>query len=251
MKKIDMTGWIMKEHGVPESRWTVIEEDIEYSLIHATDGYRPYWKCQCECGNIKSVLGKALRNGRSLSCGCLREERIAEFNNIEIIGNRYGKLVVIKFLYKDKRNQKVYLCQCDCGNTIEVIASSLLTGNTSSCGCLKSKGEYIINTILSSNNITFTTQKTYPDLVSPNNHLLKFDYYINNNFLLEYDGTQHFAVTGGWNASEEELEKRKEYDLLKDEYAKSHNIPLKRIPYWDYDQITLENIMSDKWIINN
>jgi len=22
---IDMTGWVMKEHGVPESRWTVIE----------------------------------------------------------------------------------------------------------------------------------------------------------------------------------------------------------------------------------
>ena len=26
MKKIDMTGWIMSEHGVPDSRLTVIEE---------------------------------------------------------------------------------------------------------------------------------------------------------------------------------------------------------------------------------
>ena len=41
------------------------------------------------------------------------------------------------------------------------------------------------------------------------------------------------------------------YDKLKNEYAKFHNIPLKRIPYWDFDKITLENIMSDKWLINN
>ena len=31
-KKIDMTGWIMKEHGVPNSRLTVIAEDKEYKL---------------------------------------------------------------------------------------------------------------------------------------------------------------------------------------------------------------------------
>lgn len=29
-KKIDMTGWVMKEHGVPESRLTVIEEVEPY-----------------------------------------------------------------------------------------------------------------------------------------------------------------------------------------------------------------------------
>ena len=30
MAKIDMTGWIMKEHGFPESKITVIEEDKDY-----------------------------------------------------------------------------------------------------------------------------------------------------------------------------------------------------------------------------
>ena len=27
MKLIDMTGWIMKEHGVPDSKWTVLKRD--------------------------------------------------------------------------------------------------------------------------------------------------------------------------------------------------------------------------------
>ena len=29
-KKIDMTGWVMKEHNVPDSKLTVIEEDFDY-----------------------------------------------------------------------------------------------------------------------------------------------------------------------------------------------------------------------------
>ena len=33
-----------------------------------------YWKCRCDCGVETIVSGKALRNGTSRSCGCLREE---------------------------------------------------------------------------------------------------------------------------------------------------------------------------------
>lgn len=32
------------------------------------------WKCICDCGEIKSVLGKYLRSGHSRSCGCLMKE---------------------------------------------------------------------------------------------------------------------------------------------------------------------------------
>jgi hypothetical protein len=47
-KSIDMTGWVMKEHGVPDSLLTVIEK--AYSKNNSL-----YWKCQCECGNIKNI----------------------------------------------------------------------------------------------------------------------------------------------------------------------------------------------------
>ena len=203
MKLIDLTG---KKFGL----WTVICRDYEYQKLHGYE--KPYWKCKCDCGTIKSVSGKDLRDGKSTNCGCVRKQTLSKYNESinpinAIIGNRYGKLTVIKYLYtyhKAKHNDRIYLCQCDCGNQCEVRAISLRNGNTISCGCIKSKGEYIINKILSNNNMIFTTQKTYPDLLSPENRLLKFDYFINNEFLLEYDGEQHFTTTRGWGASKEE-----------------------------------------------
>ena len=38
----DMTGWKMSEHGINDSRWTVLEKDLERSGI-----YGNYWKCKC------------------------------------------------------------------------------------------------------------------------------------------------------------------------------------------------------------
>lgn len=45
-------------------RWTVIEPAA------VRNGYR-YWRCACECGTERDVLGTTLRNGTSKSCGCL------------------------------------------------------------------------------------------------------------------------------------------------------------------------------------
>jgi len=33
-----------------------------------------YWKCKCECGIIKYIDGRSLRNGTTKSCGCLNKE---------------------------------------------------------------------------------------------------------------------------------------------------------------------------------
>jgi hypothetical protein len=33
------------------------------------------WSCMCDCGEIKSILGKSLRSGVTQSCGCLGKER--------------------------------------------------------------------------------------------------------------------------------------------------------------------------------
>lgn len=38
-------------------------------------GIAPQWLCRCECGKEKVFLGGNLRSGKSLSCGCLRQER--------------------------------------------------------------------------------------------------------------------------------------------------------------------------------
>lgn len=65
---IDMTGWVMKEHGVPNSRLTVIELADPY--ISPNDHHkRQRWKCKCECGTEFITLGNRIRSGVTLSCG--------------------------------------------------------------------------------------------------------------------------------------------------------------------------------------
>lgn len=58
---------------------------------------------------------------------------------IDLTGKRYGKLVVIKLDHIQKfpcgKNERHYLCKCDCGNYKVVRACSLRNGNTKSCGC--------------------------------------------------------------------------------------------------------------------
>lgn len=53
---------------------------------------------------------------------------------MDIVGKRYGRLVVIGL--SENRNRYV-ICKCDCGNTCEVNQYSLVSGNTRSCGCLR------------------------------------------------------------------------------------------------------------------
>lgn len=48
--------------------------------------------------------------------------------------HRYGRLVVIDYIAKDKHG---WCCQCDCGNQVVVVGSDLRRGHTQSCGCLQ------------------------------------------------------------------------------------------------------------------
>ena len=64
----DMTGWKMWEHGVPESRLTVVQRAEDYVNL---DGRRKaQWVCECSCVKHKRfiVLGESIRNGQTKSC---------------------------------------------------------------------------------------------------------------------------------------------------------------------------------------
>jgi hypothetical protein len=45
---------------------------IEFS--HKDKWYKKYWRCQCQCGNITTVIERCLLNGETKSCGCLCKE---------------------------------------------------------------------------------------------------------------------------------------------------------------------------------
>lgn len=54
---------------------------------------------------------------------------------IDPIGEVYGKLTVISEHSKTRNGHYRYTCQCECGNTSNVLLTHLIQGNTLSCGC--------------------------------------------------------------------------------------------------------------------
>ena len=102
-----------------------------------------YWKCLCDCGNICEKSSEYLkRPTENRDCGCSKKINIkkqkAEERFNKYVGQRFGRLVVIKNTGKRTDNNKypIMLCQCDCGNLKEVPSYGLTNGHTKSCGCL-------------------------------------------------------------------------------------------------------------------
>lgn len=58
--------------GATVGRWTVIGRDP----TPGGAGIHVRWMCLCECGAKRSVMGIALRDGSSMSCGCFKVELI-------------------------------------------------------------------------------------------------------------------------------------------------------------------------------
>jgi len=54
----------------------------------------------------------------------------------DISGARFGYLTAIEPTDKRDRTDVVWLCKCECGNTVEIPATRLIRNNTLSCGCL-------------------------------------------------------------------------------------------------------------------
>lgn len=95
------------------------------------------WLCQCDCGNTKEILGSNLRKGRSKSCGCQQHANVGGPAK-NLVGQRFGRLLVIERKGKNEHGSATWLCRCDCGKEI-IIGANYLYAGTQSCGCLASE----------------------------------------------------------------------------------------------------------------
>lgn len=57
----------------------------------------------------------------------------------DLAGKRFNRLVVLRRNGNAKSGDRLWLCKCDCGNEVSVTTNKLTSGNTKSCGCLKSE----------------------------------------------------------------------------------------------------------------
>lgn len=211
-----------------------------------------YWICKCDCGRPnclkqKEIIGQHLKTGRTISCGAVGAENLNNgrgLNFKDLTNQRFGKLTVIKRVENKIINNspKVqWLCKCDCGRESIVLADNLKNGNTKSCGYCgnNSHGNIKISQILTQNNIPFEQEKRFD--TCKDKTYLPFDFYVNNSYLIEFDGIQHFKQEGTiFN-----YELTHAHDLIKTNWCKENNIPLIRIQYTHCDNLCLEDLLLE------
>lgn len=92
------------------------------------------WLCQCDCGTTVTVAGTKLRSGHTKSCGCYHREIGSRAHVLDLVGQTYGRLVVLAKT-KNVGTNSGWLCRCKCGTEIVASSCHLRTGHTISCGC--------------------------------------------------------------------------------------------------------------------
>ena len=203
------------------------------------------WLCKCDCGKQILVPTNHLNSGHTQSCGCLQKEKTKEARLVNLIGKRFGLLTVIGLNPERKSKQIEWFCKCDCGQIVSIRVNNLTSGNTQSCGCSRlSHGEIKIKQLLEEYNIPFEMEKTFSTCINPKTgKQLRFDFYVNNKYLIEYDGIQHYRTT---NNSEwgEELQEIQYRDQIKTNWCKKNKIHLIRIPYTKYDSLTIFDLLE-------
>lgn len=208
----------------------------------------PLWHCLCECGNEIDVISTSLTRGNTVSCGCRRKDL-----RHSLEGQVFGRLTVIEraenYISPSGQNLIRYKCKCECGNETIVMATSLVQGLTSSCGCLRSAGELQITQFLQKINCKFEREYRFPDC--KDERPLPFDFCIfddNNNIklLIEINGKQHYEprFVNSLEEGKKNLQKQQKHDLIKQLYCIEHNLNLLIIPYYELNQY--EKIINER-----
>jgi len=133
-----------KKIGDVFGRLTIID-DLGTRKIGERNSFLRFYLCECSCGNKLEVRCGDLQSGKVRSCGCLRREVHRGVGNpkkaIEV-GDKYERLTIIEDLGtrevgKQGARTRYFLCECDCGNKIEIRGQDI-GKKSKSCGCLLS-----------------------------------------------------------------------------------------------------------------
>lgn len=96
------------------------------------------WVFLCDCGTQKEIVGSQVKCGTTKSCGCLKRETSAESRKRDLIGLRFGRLVVTsKSGHSGTKREVVWNLLCDCGGTTTAKTGGLNCGKKESCGCIR------------------------------------------------------------------------------------------------------------------
>lgn len=228
----------------------------EFQFIDEYNGRNTLFSFNCtNCSKHITRSFNSLIVGYPLCDECSiiqRSEKIAfsqnEVNNI--IESQNCKWISGKY----KNNRSILEIQCNCGNSYKCSLADFQDGQIkcTSCSKVKSLGETFLEEVIffycKEFNYTYKYQKTFCDLRSKKDVLLRFDFEISNDSkiinLIEYNGSQHYEFVDFFHKSYEDFLEGQENDLLKEGYCKTNEYSLLVIPY--YELSNCQNILMQK-----
>lgn len=201
-------------------------------------------KCKT-CGHRWKVVASSLLRGHGCpACKGKQHSLRARKSHQAFIEQLHSVNPHIQVLGEYIGKDNKILCRClICSECWEATPGNLLYG--SGCPrCRKSKGEKYVQECLEKMHVPFITQYSHPQC--KNIIPLRFDFAIMSNnsqeviALIEYDGEQHYKGIdfSGRREFDKSLQKVQYNDNIKNQFCKNNNIPLLRIPYWEYDNIS-------------
>lgn len=99
------------------------------------------------CDKEKEVPLEGVLYKTTKTCGCGRYTHHLKGpkhqNFVSLLGQKFGKLKVLRYDTNINATRVRWICSCECGNEKSIIAKHLVSGATTSCGCgLFRSGEY-------------------------------------------------------------------------------------------------------------
>lgn len=195
----------------------------------------------CDCGYEFDAMIKGVTRG-GWCPSCAGRPRITEQWIDEKIKYRE---ITRKSGYVNARTNMDWECGV-CKHKWKATWDNINSSYSGCPNCSSSRGEKRVYSYLSSQGHNFKKEVSFDDLRDNPTKKLRYDFGIYDNAsnllcLIEYDGIQHTIQQP--LQTNEMFASYQRRDRIKDEYAKSNDIPLLRIPYTEFDSI--EDILDE------
>ena len=147
-------------------RWLPDDKDITRERLAAWRQYlvEKGYTYNTQVNYVKSVNRYLRFMGKEDWC-------FSKGKGLDIKGKTFGYLTALEPTEKRYRRDVIWLCQCKCGNRAEVPATRLVSGNTLSCGCLKTDRLHTGNKYIDGTELRCVLDDRVPKPENPSGYL--------------------------------------------------------------------------------
>lgn len=198
------------------------------------------------------IYPNTVKNYKKLLVFSLHTNKKNLIYNLNIFAKAQGcNTVVTELVDSDNYATQRIKCQCGICHNLFITtyrAFSVYNGKwyCDNCTSRISKNEKKVQTYLEQHEIQYI--KEFRINACKDDKPLPFDFYLTDyNCFIEVDGEQHYKIVKYGNETDEIAQKRllktKEHDNIKTEYCNNWNIPLLRLPYWEFYNNNYQSII--------